>query len=118
MNNYRSPQGIIQPKSNNIVANNNINMRPISSNNQRIVVNNNIGMNVVNSIKKIIVPERKIGNQIKIADNLIKKDNNYNYNYNNIKSANQPQNNYLRPSSANKVDPVRIVAGNRIIIKK
>jgi len=122
VNNYKSPQSILQPKSNNIGINNNLNMRPISSNNQKVVINGNvnIGGNIVNSIKKVAAPERKIGNQIKVAENLIKNNNNaYNYNYNNVKSGNQPQgqNNFLRPSSGNKVDPIRI-AGNRNIIKK
>lgn len=118
------PQSLLQQKNNNIVANNNINMRPISSKDQKavILVNNNVnaGGNVVNSIKKIVVPERKIGNQIKISENLIK--NNYNNNYSNVKSGNPPQNqnNFIRPSSGYKPEPVKIAnnAGNRYIIKK
>jgi NIMA (never in mitosis gene a)-related kinase len=111
-----SKQNVVLPKSNNN------NVRPISSkveNNQKILVNHNVNVNnnVVNSIKKVVVPEKKIGNQIKIAENLI-KNNNYNYNYNNnVKSNNQPQNNFLRPSSGQKVEPVK-VANHRIIIKK
>jgi hypothetical protein len=57
-----------------------------------------------------------VGNQIKIAENLI-KGNNYNYNYNNIKNNVQPQSNLLRPASGHKADPVKI-GGNRYVIKK
>jgi hypothetical protein len=109
---------VLPPKSNNpVIGSNNINMRPISSNNNQKVVLNNPSSNIVNSIKKVVVPEqKKVGNQIKIAENLI-KGNNYNYNYNNIKNNVQPQSNLLRPASGHKADPVKI-GGNRYVIKK
>lgn len=110
------PNNLINPASKIVVPSSNA--RPISSkveNNQKAAVmiqhNNN---NVVSSIKKIAVPEKKIGNQVRVAENLI-KNNNYNYNYNNVKSNNQ-QPNFLRPSSGNRVEPVKV--GNRVIINK
>jgi len=109
-------------QKNNIVNNN---IRPVSSkpDNQKIIPSNNpiqISRDVVNSIKKPVVPEKKIGNQIKIAENLI-KNNNYNYNYNNVKGNNNPQpNNFLRANQNNKVEPVKVAnaGGNRGYIKK
>ena len=120
-NNKVSPQSILQPKSNILNVNNNINVRPISSKDQKVLINNNLnvgGGNIVNSIKKIVAP---IGNQIKIAENLL-KNNNIKQNYNNIKSVNPAQipNNYNRPNSAIKVEPNKLHnnGGYKNIIKK
>lgn len=116
--NINKQQNIIPPK-NNILVNNNVNMRPVSSkvDNQRVLINN--PNNIVSSIKKVVVPDRKIGNQIKVSENLI-KNNNYNYNYNNIKNNAQGPSSLLRPNNGQKADPVKIIGnqGNRYIIKK
>jgi len=114
-NSNNNPQKVVIPS----------NIRPSSSkgeNNQKVIASNN----VVQSIKKVVVPEqKKIGNQIKIAENLI-KGNNYNYNYQNVKN-NPPQQqyapqqaaNFLRANNNHKVEPVRIAnIGNKGIIKK
>jgi len=117
--NLNKPQQNVVLQKNNIIANNNVNMRPISSkvDNQRIIINN--PNNIVSSNKKVVVPDRKIGNQIKVSENLI-KNNNYNYNYNNMKNNAQAQNNLVRPSSGHRGDPVKVMGnpGNRYIIKK
>jgi hypothetical protein len=117
--NLNKPQQNVVLQKNNVIANNNVNMRPISSkvDNQRIIINN--PNNIVSSNKKVVVPDRKIGNQIKVSENLI-KNNNYNYNYNNMKNNAQAQNNLVRPSSGHRGDPVKVMGnpGNRYIIKK
>lgn len=110
------PQNIVPSKVNAPIGNNNLNIRPISSNNnQKPII---AGNNIVSSIKKVPagMPEpKKVGGQIKIAENLI-KGGNYNYNYN--KNA-QPSA-IARPPSGQRPDSGKAAGnvGGRYVIKK